>query len=73
MWPGRRKSAQGIVYSLGVLNGLKDIPAQKQLEVLPYTLIGRGKQKNQFDVGVDARYGLSSSSVFNLTFNPDFG
>ena len=36
-------------------------------------MIGRGKQKNQFDVGVDARYGLSSSSVFNLTFNPDFG
>ena len=73
LWPGRQKSHVGIVSSFGVLIGLNDIPEPKKIEIIPYGLSSFNKQKNNFNYGLDLRYGLSSSAVINSTVNPDFG
>ena len=31
------------------------------------------QSENQFDLGVDLRYGVSSNAIVNATVNPDFG
>ena len=72
MWPGRTKSVRGTVFPLGVLLGLENIPDPKQLEIIPYTLLGRSG-KTRLDLGLDVRYGLTSNSIMKMTFNPDFG
>ena len=35
LWPGRRRSHVGIVSSFGILEGLKNIPEPKKLEIVP--------------------------------------
>ena len=72
MWPGRTKSVRGTVFPLGVLLGLENIPDPKQLEIIPYTLLGRSAE-TRLDLGLDVRYGLTSNSIMKMTFNPDFG
>ena len=72
MWPGRPKAVRGSMLPLGVLLGINNIPDPKQLEVIPYTLIGQST-KTRLDMGLDVRYGLTSNSIMKLTFNPDFG
>jgi hypothetical protein len=68
----RAKSVRGSVFPLGVLLGLKNIPDPKQLEIIPYTLLGRSTE-TRLDLGMDVRYGLTSNSIMKMTFNPDFG
>jgi hypothetical protein len=72
MWPGRSKAVRGSVFPLGVLLGLENIPDPKQLEIIPYTLLGRSAE-TRLDLGLDVRYGLTSNSIMKMTFNPDFG
>ena len=72
MWPGRPKAVRGSMLPLGVLLGINNIPDPKQLEVIPYTLIGQSTI-TRLDMGLDVRYGLTSNSIMKLTFNPDFG
>ena len=72
MWPGRAKAVRGAVFPLGVLLGLKNIPDPKQLEIMPYALMGRSAE-TRLDMGLDVRYGLTSNSIMKMTFNPDFG
>ena len=72
MWPGRTKAVRGSMLPLGVLLGINNIPDPKQLEVIPYTLIGQSTI-TRLDMGLDVRYGLTSNSIMKLTFNPDFG
>jgi len=72
MWPGRTKAVRGSVFPLGVLLGLKDIPNPKQLEIIPYTLLGRTSE-TLIDMGLDLRYRLTPNSIMKMTFNPDFG
>ena len=72
MWPGRAKAVRGSVFPLGVLLGLKNIPDPKQLEIIPYTLLGRSAE-TRLDLGLDVRYRLTSNSIMKMTFNPDFG
>ena len=72
MWPGRAKAVRGSVFPLGVLLGLENIPDPKQLEIIPYTLLGRSAE-TRLDLGLDVRYGLTSNSIMKMTFNPDFG
>ena len=72
MWPGRAKAVRGTVFPIGVLLGLKNIQDPKQLEIIPYTLVGHSTE-TRLDMGLDIRYGLTSNSIMKLTFNPDFG
>jgi len=71
-WPGKSKSTRGIIRPLGVLKGLENIPDPKQLELMPYSLLGYSKIfKSNF--GLDLRYGLTSNAIMKITVNPDFG
>ena len=72
-WPGQRKSDQGTARFFGILRGLTDIPDPKQFEMTPYTLLGNNAGDFKSNIGADIRYGISSSLIAQLTFNPDFG
>ena len=72
-WPGVRKTDRGIARNFGILKGLSNIPDQKQLEVIPYTLLGSNSGDFKFNIGADVRYGISSNLIAQATFNPDFG
>ena len=73
IWPGHRKSSVGTVSTFGVLLGVKNIPEPKKIELTPYVLSSFNDNKNEYNFGADARYGVSSSAVLNATVNPDFG
>ena len=75
-WPGRSKGVKNTVPYYGAINGIKNIPQPKNLELVPYILAGQTQSdelNNQGNVGLDLRYNLTSTATLNMTFNPDFG
>ena len=84
-WAFQRKTETGYASRFGHLLGLRDIPAPRRVELLPYTL-GRGTYDrpgagNPFDnghsyfggAGLDLKYGLTSNLTLDAAVNPDFG
>ena len=84
-WAFKPKIETGYASRFGHLLGLRDIPAPKRLELLPYTL-GRGTYDspaagNPFDnghsylgnMGLDLKYGVTSNLTLDAAVNPDFG
>jgi hypothetical protein len=78
------KSIRGGVPQYGHLEGVRDIPAGKRLEVLPYVVSKaeyiepglnpyRDRSEYEMSGGVDLRYRVASNLTLNATFNPDFG
>ncbi len=73
----------GIVSKMGHLVGIENITPPVYLEALPYVLSRQLRdpdarlesEKDDFDagLGLDLRYGISSTATLNATFNPDFG
>jgi len=55
------------------LEGLNNIPEPKKIELVPYVLSSSRQSENQFNLGADLRYGVSSNAIINATVNPDFG
>ena len=75
-WPGRSKGVKNTVPYYGAINGIKNIPQPKNLELVPYVLAGQTQSdelNNEGNVGLDLRYNLNSTATLNMTFNPDFG
>ena len=85
-WNPEPKDAAGIVSNFGELRGLKNLPAPKNLELLPYGLVSETARPKQPDnpfaatgfshninTGLDLKYGMTSNFTLNATFNPDFG
>jgi len=85
-WSWAPSTAQGYASLFGHLAGLRDIPAPRRIEVLPYTVAksdftegaDRANPFNDgsaYDVagGVDLKYGLTSNLTLDATVNPDFG
>jgi len=75
-WPGRAKGVRGMVPHYGILKGIKDIPPPRNFELMPYLLAGQVDQDkidNTQNIGLDAKYSLTSNTTINMTFNPDFG
>ncbi|MDP6339610.1 MAG: DUF5916 domain-containing protein [Candidatus Marinimicrobia bacterium] len=75
-WPGRAKGVRGYIPYFGVIQGIKNIPQPKNLELVPYVLTGQTESDatdKVTDMGLDARYNINSSTALNMTFNPDFG
>ena len=71
----------GRMYQLGELHGIRDLPRQRHVELLPYVL---GKASSGPSVpgdgadwsgglGLDAKVGLTSNFTLDATVNPDFG
>jgi hypothetical protein len=73
----------GLVSKIGNVTGIADITPPAYLEILPYALcrqmyqptaaMEREKKKLEGGMGLDLRYGLTSTATVNATFNPDFG
>jgi hypothetical protein len=84
-WQHMPKEAPGFVSQFGVLEGLKGIRAQHQVELLPYAVakgtLAPKEQGNPFATGADGRLaggldgkiGLTSDLTMDFTINPDFG
>ena len=85
-WQWSSKNEPGQASKFGHLLGLKNIPAPKRLEFLPYTSsqaqftqgVAPGNPFNDgstgsFTGGLDAKYGITSDLTLNATINPDFG
>jgi len=85
-WPFVWKTESGLVSRFAHLLGLRDIPAPRRVELLPY-LVSRGTSPaaspwgNPFDrradyfggAGLDLKYGVTSNLTLDGTVNPDFG
>ena len=75
-WPGWYNGYRGFVPHYGVLEGIRDIPQQKNVEFVPYLLGGQTENistETTQNLGLDIRYNVSSNTTLNMTFNPDFG
>jgi len=80
------KNETGYASRFAHLVGLRDIPAPRRLEALPYT-VGRGTFNaahtpgDPFDdgsryfggAGLDVKYGVTSNLTLDASINPDFG
>ncbi len=67
--------------NLGTLSGLKGITPSRNLEFLPYVLPGITQENNdaaahkttrEFKLGFDAKYGITSNLIADITYNTDF-
>ncbi|MEO1256182.1 MAG: DUF5916 domain-containing protein, partial [Bacteroidota bacterium] len=85
-WQPVDPNAPGWVHLFGELRGIKGVKPQKQLEILPYVVSSvetyPKEEENPFrdtgrdldwNVGLDAKVGLTSDITLDLTINPDFG
>jgi hypothetical protein len=78
------RNSTGRMYNLGELHGIKGLPKNRRIELLPYALgeVDSGKftaddQRERTmgggSFGLDAKVGLSSNFTLDATVNPDFG
>jgi hypothetical protein len=85
-WSWVPNTEQGFASHFGHLVELRDIPAPRRLELLPYVVATSDFTQgavaaNPFDDGsvqdvsggLDLRYGVTSNLTLNATINPDFG
>jgi len=84
-WQYRPVNASTIVDHYGKMVGLNYINTKKQLEVIPYVLIQNNRydpeEKNLladgndllYNMGIDAKIGLTNNFTLDATINPDFG
>ena len=84
-WQHIPREAPGFVSCFGVLEGLKGIRAQHQVEIVPYTVaqatLSPREAGNPFADGrsgallggLDGKIGLTSDLTLDFTLNPDFG
>ncbi len=80
-WAFTRKSEGGFISRFGHLQGLRDLPPPRTLEILPFIL---GRQQwnppsmpsatsSELSGGIDLKLGLASNFMLDATVNPDFG
>src|SRR5467141_1486360 len=77
-WPLYRVSRRGFVSQLGDVVGLDGLAAPRRLELAPYAVIKNVPQPaferdQQYTVGADVKYGITSNITVDATVNPDFG
>lgn len=71
----------GRMYQLGELQGIRDLPRQRHLELLPFAMgrastgpsVPDGGTDGSGAIGLDAKLGLTSNFTLDATVNPDFG
>lgn len=84
-WQFIPKDSPGLVNMFGQLHGIKKIKAQRQVEILPYTVGKTQYFKRQVGnpfatghlsnliTGLDGKIGVTSDLILDFTVNPDFG
>ncbi|WP_086477476.1 DUF5916 domain-containing protein [Arenibacter amylolyticus] len=85
VWQRLPQDSPGFVSEFGLLQGLKNLEPQKQLEIQPYAITKLENyepeagnpfltgQDERFTVGLDAKIGVTNDLTLDLTINPDFG
>jgi len=70
----------GRMYQLGELHGLRNLPSQWRLELLPHVVGKASSGPSVIDspdqtgsMGINAKLGLSTNFTLDATVNPDFG
>ncbi len=82
-WTTWDRQSRGFISRFGTVTGLRDVPAPRQLEILPYFLtqsvdasapneVG-DKVASEQNFGTDLKYGVTADLTLNATLNPDFG
>jgi len=82
-WPN---TEQGFTSHFGHMEGLRDVPAPRRLEILPYTVAKSDYTEGAdpaspfndgsvYDItgGLDLKYGVTTDLTLDATINPDFG
>ncbi|NQU85985.1 MAG: carbohydrate binding family 9 domain-containing protein [Mariniphaga sp.] len=85
-WQPMQREKSGFVSQFGTMDGIKNIKPKNNLDIMPYVVArtDRFKQvennpflesgkKDNFDIGFDAKIGLTNYLTLDLTVNPDFG
>lgn len=84
-WRHVPKGVPRFVSLFGDLEGIRNIPSPKKLQLLPYSLAKsihqHPEEGNPFQtrsnylasLGLDLKYGMTSNITLDATFNPDFG
>ncbi len=84
-WQRIPLDSPGWVSEFGELHGLKEIEAQKQIEIQPYSASQlntypeekgnpfRDGNDTKLSAGLDAKIGITNDLTLDLTINPDFG
>ena len=84
-WSPTPRDCNQIVSRFGLLEGLRNLPKLRRLEVLPYTVgsletFGETEDdpfRDESDFaprfGADIKYGITSNMTLDMTINPDFG
>jgi hypothetical protein len=82
VWAPVSRDIPGFLTQMGVLEGMSDLSASRNLEVLPtFTAVrvgaldsasGRLQHEAKPEGGVNVKYGLTSNLTADVTFNPDF-
>ncbi len=84
-WQFIPKDAGAFVSRFGRLNGLRDLPQPKRLQILPYIVSSGNFYPKEagnpfrtgpfmnYRIGGDLKYGVTSNFTLDLTVNPDFG
>jgi hypothetical protein len=85
VWAPFTPDDNAVVSRFGVLEGLRELPAGRRLELQPYTVTrlrrGPGDPANPFfrkndasaEMGADLKLGITNNLTLDLTVNPDFG
>src|SRR5437879_9025859 len=80
-WPVFRQSRSGFVSQFGEVTGLDGLASPRRLELAPYSVTknvsvptATGFRRSQdFTVGANVKYGITSNLTLDGTVNPDFG
>ncbi len=82
-WAFSPSTEGGVVSTFGHLRGLKGIKPTRHFEILPYAVSSLNTEPKHAgntdgkdflgNLGIDAKYGISSDLVLDATINPDFG
>ncbi|HHM23994.1 MAG TPA: hydrolase, partial [Bacteroidetes bacterium] len=84
-WRHVPRNANQMVSLFGKLTGIRNLPAKKHLQILPYAVGSadfappepgnpfRNGAQRDYRVGADLKYSVTSNLTLDATINPDFG
>lgn len=76
VWPPRTRQIRNYLSQASILEGLHDLNTGKHFTLIPYGFSSytqsQETQEDEYQIGLDLRYGLSSNFMLDLTVNPDY-
>lgn len=80
-WAPISNNVMGLLSQMGLLEGMRDLSTQRNLEVLPTVTTVATRRLDSAggtiddeiaEAGINVKYGLSSNVTLDVTYNPDF-